>query len=127
VDATGFGTIFATATVGVNPVMVSILQDGSRAYVINAGNATTPGSVSVVSLTTGLVTATIPGDNTSTVATSIWGHPNSVSATTGSPTGKVYITSGDSRYMTVIRTDTDTVDTHVTLQGTGVRVMVTAP
>ena len=33
----GFGTIFATATVGVNPVMVSILQDGSRAYVVNAG------------------------------------------------------------------------------------------
>ncbi len=127
VDATGFGTIFKTATVGVNPVMVSILQDGSRAYVVNAGNSTTPGSVSVVSLTTGLVTATIPGDNTSTVATSVWGHPNSVAATTGQPTGKVYVTSGDSRYLTVIRTDTDTVDTHVTLQGTGVRVMVTAP
>ena len=127
VDATGFGTIFATVTVGVNPVMVSILQDGSRAYVVNAGNSTTQGSVSVVSLTSGLVTATIAGDSTSTVAGNVWGHPNSVAATTGLPTGKVYVTSGDSRYLTVIETDTDKVDTHVPLQGLGVRVLVTQP
>ena len=127
VDATGFGTIFATATVGVNPVMVSILQDGTRAYVVNAGNSTTQGSVSVVSLVSGLVTATIPADSTGTIATSIYGHPNSVAATVGTPTGKVYVTSSDSRYMTIIRTDTDAVDTHVSLQGLGVRVLVNQP
>jgi len=28
--------------------------------------------------------------------------------------------------MTIIETDTDTVDTHISLQGLGIRVMVTA-
>ena len=108
--------------------MVSVLQDGSRAYVVNRGNGTTPSSVSVVSLTSGLVTATIAGDASSTVAGAVWGQQlNSVAATTGTPTGKVYVTAADSRYMTVIRTDIDAVDTHVSLQGTGVRVLVNAP
>ncbi len=127
VDATGFGTIFATTTVGINPVMVSILQDGTRAYVANAGNATTQGSISVVSLTSGLVTATIPADSTGTVAGDVFGHPTTIAATTGNPTGKVYVTSSDSRFLTVLRTDTDTVDTHVSLQGLGVRVLVSQP
>ena len=35
VDATGFGTVLGSITVGINPTMVSILQDGSRAYVVN--------------------------------------------------------------------------------------------
>jgi hypothetical protein len=50
-----------------------------------------------------------------------------ISATTGSPTGKVYVTSADNQYMSVIYSDTNTVQTHVNLQGLGVRVLVTQP
>ena len=116
--------------------MVSVLGDGSRAYVINSGNAATgvEGSVSVVNLASGTVSATIPAvsapaltTDPSTSPTYVYGHPNSVSATTGSPTGKVYVTSPDSRYLTVIETDTDTVDTHINIQGAGVRVRVNLP
>jgi YVTN family beta-propeller protein len=117
VDATGFGTVLAQPSVGVNPVMVAALQDGSRAYVANAGNATTSGSVSVVNLTTNLVSATIP----------LSCHPSYIAATTGTPTGKVYVICSDSKNMTVIRTDNDVIDGTIPLQGTGVSVRVTAP
>lgn len=131
VDATGFGTVIATVPVGINPVEVSVLQDGTKAYVVNNGNATNAGSVSVVNLASGTVTATIPAgpDPTGTVTTPttyVYGHPTTVAATTGTPTGKVYVTSADSHYMTVIETDTDTVDTHINLQGNGVQVRVTS-
>jgi DNA-binding beta-propeller fold protein YncE len=134
VDATGFGTVQATVPVGINPVMISALQDGSYAYVVNSGNATDPGSVTVVNIAAGTVAATIPAgpEPTSTApnaspVTYAYGHPSTVAATTGTPTGKVYITSPDSHYLTVIETDTNAVTTHVNLQGLGVRVVVTAP
>jgi hypothetical protein len=145
VDATGFGQILATVPVGDNPSMVSVLQgtDGNApaAYVINQGNAadtTGPcggqGSVTVVNLQTDQVTTTICGISGSTATATangtsnvIFGHPNSVSATGGEPTGKVYITSSDNQYMSVIYTDTNTVATHIPLQGNGLRVLVTAP
>jgi hypothetical protein len=141
VDAAGFGQIVTTAKVGINPSMVSILQDTTgnlRAYVINQLDGTGTcaageGSVSVVTLASGQVT-TICGVSGSaaspTVAASsglIFGHPNSVSATTASPTGKVYVTSSDSNYMSIIYTDTDSVQGHINLQGTGVRVLVNQP
>ena len=47
--------------------------------------------MSVVSLTTGLVTATIPGDNTSTVAT-LLGSSKLGGGDDRTPTGKVYVT-----------------------------------
>lgn len=134
VDATGFGTVLKTVPVGVNPTMVSVLQDGTKAYVANAGNvaAGVEGSVSVVNLASGTVT-TIPAvsGTTATVGANttpgaVYGHPGTIVATTGTPTGKVYVTSPDNRYMTVIETDTDTVDTHINLQGNGVRVVITA-
>jgi hypothetical protein len=143
VDATGFGQIVATATVGINPTMVSVLQDiytgDLRAYVINKLDGTGTcvagaGSVSVVNLASGQVTATIcaipTGDGTvgaTTTPGAIYGTPNSVSATSGSPTGKVYITSGDNNYMSIIYTDSDTVQGHVSLQGFGLRALVTLP
>jgi hypothetical protein len=131
VDATGFGQIIATVPVGVNPSMVSVLNDGSRAYVINQGDshcAAGQGSVSVVNLITGLLSSTICGVTGGTTTDGfLHGHPNSVSATNGNPTGKVYVTSSDSTDLTVIYTDTDTVQTHIALQGKGVRVLVTAP
>jgi hypothetical protein len=130
-DATGFGQIVATVPVGVNPVMVSVLSDGSAAYVANAGNATTQGSVTAVNLTSGTVETIAgivsPATPTAATATYIYGHPTTISATAGSPTGKVYVTSPDSNYLTIIYTDTNTVQNHLTLQGAGVRVLVTAP
>lgn len=135
VDAVGFGTVLATVPVGINPVMVSVLQDGTKAYVANQGNAAAgvEGSVSVVNLVSGTVSATIPGislaaatSDTNTTPTEVYGHPTTIAATSGTPTGKVYVTSSDNKFMTVIETDTDKVMTHVNLQGLGVRVVVTA-
>ena len=139
VDAVGFGGVQATVPVGVNPSMVSVLQDGTAAYVVNSLDSTGKcnageGSVSVVSLSSYTVIATICGISTAAgTATDlstpgdVYGHPNSVSATVGDPTGKVYVTSPDSNFLSVIYTDTNTVQTHVNLQGMGLRVLVTAP
>jgi YVTN family beta-propeller protein len=130
VDAATFGTVLATVPVGVNPIMVAALADGTRAYVANAGVAglpcapsgvavsgvSTTCTISVVNLTTNTVTATIPID----------GHPAYLAATSGTPTGKVYVVCKDSQVMTVIETDTDRVDTTIPLQGFGVSVHVTS-
>jgi YVTN family beta-propeller protein len=115
IDATNFGTLVANIPVGKNPVMIAALQDGSQAFVINEGDST----VSAINLTTDTVTATIPIPSTPS--------PTFLAATTGTPLGKVYVTSTTSPTMTILRTDTDTVDTTVDLQGTGVQVRVTAP
>lgn len=132
-DAVGFGQVLATIPVGVGPSVVAVLQDGTRAYVANTGSTVTCpaslpkaaailptngcGSVSVVDLLTNTVTATIP----------VAGHPNFIAATTGTPTGKVYTTSTETSLMTVLRTDTDQIQTYVDLQGTGQQVRVTQP
>jgi DNA-binding beta-propeller fold protein YncE len=131
IDATTFGQVVATVPVGINPIMVSVLSDYTRAYVANAGNPALPCAangvavagvsttctVSVVNLTSNTVTATIP----------ISGHPVYIAATAGTPTGKVYVVCKDSQVMTVIETDTDSVDTTIPLQGYGVSVRVTQP
>jgi DNA-binding beta-propeller fold protein YncE len=126
VDAASFGTVLATVPVGINPIMVSVLSDGTRAYVANAGVAglpcaavavagvSTTCTISVVNLTSNLVTATIP----------INGHPVYLASTNSTPTGKVYVVCKDSQVMTVIETDTDSVDTTIPLQGFGVSVRV---
>ena len=144
VDATGFGQILATVPVGVNPSMVSVLQgtefNSPAAYVINQSDSTgtcpdkNSGTVTVINLQTTQVVTTICGvsgseatadaNGTSNV---IFGHPNSVSATGGQPTGKVYVTSSDNTYLSVIYTDTNSVQTHIPLQGNGLRVLVTQP
>ena len=140
VDAATFGTILATVPVGFNPTMVSVLQatDGNvpAAYVINdldsTGTcATGQGSVTVINLQTNKVATTICGISVNATATAngtsnvIFGHPNSISATGGEPTGKVYVTSSDNQYLSVIYTDTNQVETHIPLQGNGLRVLVT--
>ena len=143
VDAAGFGTILQTVPVGVNPVMVSVLQDGTFAFVANAGNpnlpcAATPVagvstacSVSVVNLTTNTVVATLPSlpdaQCSTATALTVCGHPSYIVATTGTPTGKVYVVSSDSKFLSVIRTDTDAVQAVIPLQGNGVSVRVTLP
>lgn len=151
VDSKQFGTVIKTVPVGINPVMVSVLQDGTRAYVANAGDPSLPCaatavpgvstvcSVSVINLTSNTVTATIPSlpdqsttglpNSTCTTATpkTVCGHPAWIAATTGSPSGKVYVTSLDSTNLSIIRTDIDAIDTTIPLQGKGVAVRVTAP
>jgi DNA-binding beta-propeller fold protein YncE len=143
VDANDFGKVLATVPVGINPVMVSVLQDGTRAYVANAGDPSLPCaatavpgvstvcSVSVINLTTNTVSATVPSlpDGACTISKPavVCGHPGYIAATTGSPTGKVYVTSLDSTNMSIIRTDIDAIDTIVPLQGKGISVRVTAP
>ena len=131
IDATAFGTVQATVPVGVNPIMVSVLSDFTRAYVANAGIASLPCAangvavagvstsctVSVVNLLSDTVTATIP----------INGHPVYIATTDATPTGKVYVVCNDSQVMTVIQTETDSVDTTVPLQGYGVSVRVSQP
>jgi DNA-binding beta-propeller fold protein YncE len=143
VDAVGFGTVLATVPVGINPRMIGVLQDinNSRAYVVNGGNPNLPCAapttalplgnctVSVINLTTNTVTATIPLPVSPIIGASpnINGHPNYIAVTNGTPTGKVYVTSPESNFMTVIRTDTDTVDLTIPLQGNGVSVRITQP
>ncbi|WP_263375958.1 YncE family protein [Granulicella aggregans] len=114
IDATGFGALVANIPVGKNPLMVGVLQDGTQAYVINQGDST----VSVINLKTNTVTATIPVPATP--------NPTFLAVTTGTPTGKVYVTSTTSKLMTVIRTDTNQVDTAISLQGYGIQVRMTA-
>ena len=118
VDAVGFGNVLATIPVGINPVMVAILQDQNKAYVANAGNGQ-PGTstVSVIDLQRLVKTADIP----------VGGTLNWISATSGTPTGKVYVTASTTQVATVIRTDIDQVSATVPLQGYGVAIKVTAP
>ena len=130
VDATGFGQVLATIPVGVNPQQIAVLQDGTQAYVSNAGNAAAgiAGSVSVINLANFTVTATVPAsDSTDPADNFVHGHPGFIAVTTGTPTGKVYITAPDSKDLTVIRTDTNTIQTHISLQGSGVMVRVNTP
>ena len=150
VDATDFGKVIATVPVGINPVMVSVLQDGTRAYVANAGDPNLPCgpapavpgvstvcSVSVINLNTNTVTATITGlpdiptqiggTCTTVGVPTLCGHPGWIASTNASPTGKVYVTSPDSTSMTMIRTDTDSVGATIPLQGKGIAVRVTEP
>jgi len=108
---------------------VGVLADGTRAYVLNAGNAALgiAGSVSVINLTTNTVTATIPASSGTNAADGfIHGHPSYLAVTSGTPTGKIYVVSPDATDITIIRTDTDTVSTHLSLQGNGVSVRVNA-
>jgi DNA-binding beta-propeller fold protein YncE len=135
VDAAGFGTVVATIPVGVNPVQVQVLQDGSQAVVANAGNASTPGSISFINLATDTVVATIPA-TTGTDGVqdlTVHGYPTYIAVTTGTPTGKVYVVSSgatgqpSSHDLTIIRTDIDQVTSHLGLLSTGVMVHVNAP
>ncbi len=110
-DAAGFGTVLATVAVGLHPSAITLLGDGSRAYVANQGD----GTVSVLSLTSFTLEKTIP----------VGSHPRVISSTYNNPTGKVYVTAPDSNVLTIIRTDTDTVSALLTLQGFAVDVHAT--
>jgi YVTN family beta-propeller protein len=110
-DGPNFGQT-VTVKVGNGPVAVSILPDGTRAYVANELD----GTVSVVDMHSFQVTKTIP----------VAGHPHSISSLSSTPYGKVYVASMDDPNLTVIRTDTDTVSANVLLQGNAVDVRSTS-
>jgi DNA-binding beta-propeller fold protein YncE len=144
VDATGFGTVIANIPVGVHPIMIGVLQDGTQAFVANAGSAATASnpascvlpaaghvpncSVTVINLMTNTVISTIPFIASSNEGDTYGhGHPNYIGVTTGTPTGKAYVTAGDSTDITIIRSDNDLIQTHLPLQGNGVSVRMSAP
>jgi YVTN family beta-propeller protein len=110
-DAPLFGQA-VTVPVGNGPATLTILRDGSRVYVANQKDST----VSVVSLTSFQVLATIP----------VTGHPISIASTFSTPFGQVYVLPSDQAYMSVIRTDTDQVSASIQLDGNGVDVHTTA-
>jgi DNA-binding beta-propeller fold protein YncE len=117
-DSTTFGTVLATVPVGLHPVEVAVLQDGSRVYVANQGDiaAGTPGSVSVVNLTNYSVEKTIP----------LTSNPHAIGAIYNYPIGKVYVASQNSPYLTIIRTDSDTVSVTPEMPGNIVEMHVNA-
>ena len=135
IDAVGFGTVVATIPVGPHPVMIGVLQDGSQAFVANQGvlpSGTTPGtagSVSVISIQTNTVIANVPAISANTAETDafVHGHPNYIGVTTGTPTGKAYVVAPDSTDISIIRSDIDVIQTHLSLQGYGISVRVTQP
>ena len=119
-DSATFGKVLATVPVGLHPVEVAVLQDGSRVYVANQGDiaAGTPGSVSIVSLTNYAVEKTIP--------LAAPANPHAIGAIYNYPIGKVYVASQNSPYLTIIRTDTDIVSDTVEFQGNIVEMHVNA-
>lgn len=116
-DAPTFGTIH-NVTVGSGPSSVTVLQDGSRAYVANSND----GTVSVVNMSSYTVqkTITLPLNSDGTTP-----HPRTIISTYNYPTGKVYVTSPDSDQLVILTTDTDTVDATLQLQGNLIDTRVT--
>lgn len=110
-DSQTFGTTF-TIPVGHSPSAVTALADGSRAYTADQADST----VHVVNLSSHSVIK----------ALAVTGHPRTVVSTSNSLYGKVYVSSPDSTYLTIIRTDEDIVDTVVLIEGNLVDVRVTS-
>ncbi len=110
-DSPQFGQA-VTVPVGNGPATLTILRDGSRVYVANQKDST----ISVVSLTSYTVLATIP----------VTGHPISIASTFSTPYGQVYVIPSDQPVMSVIRTDTNQVAAAIQLDGTGVDVHTSA-
>jgi YVTN family beta-propeller protein len=112
-DGPNFGTV-TTIPVGAGPVALTILRDGSRAYVANQKD----GTVSVVNLSTFTVTKTIQLPTTNGVAS----QPRSIASVFSTPAGTVYVASPNSNSIAVINTETDTVSASVLLPANAVSV-----
>jgi DNA-binding beta-propeller fold protein YncE len=110
-DSSTFGTTF-TIPVGHNPASVTVLADGSRAYTADQAD----GTVHIVNLTSHTVEKTL----------TVTGHPRTVVSTSNSLFGKVYVSSPDTTFLTIIRTDQDIVDTTVLIEGNLVDVRVSS-
>jgi DNA-binding beta-propeller fold protein YncE len=102
----GFGltyTVKVGQTTTPYPASVTVLVDGSRAYTANQAE----GTVSIVNLSSHTLEKTL----------AVTGYPRNVVSTQNSTTGKVYVASPNSPYLTVIRTDKDIVDTTILVEG----------
>jgi DNA-binding beta-propeller fold protein YncE len=115
-DSKTFGKVLATIPVGEHPAALTILQDGSRVYVADQGTTSTAnnvttynndGAVTIVNLKSFSVEKNIPLDSNPRMIQSIYNYPE----------GKVYVASPNSPFLTVIRTDTDIVETKIEVQG----------
>jgi YVTN family beta-propeller protein len=117
-DSATFGKVLATIPVGSQPAAVSVLQDGSRAYVANEGD----GTVTVVSLTsftpiTTIQLAPVPAPTSSNPSNTVTPQPRSIVSNYNYPAGNVFVGAQNSPYVTVIRTDTDVVSAQILVQG----------
>jgi YVTN family beta-propeller protein len=117
-DSPTFGKVLATIPVGHQPAAVTVLQDGSRAYVANEGD----GTVSVVDLTTftpltTIQLAPVPAPTQADPNNTVMPRPRSIVSNYNYPTGKVYVAAQNSPYVTVIRTDTDVISSRILVQG----------
>jgi DNA-binding beta-propeller fold protein YncE len=117
-DSATFGKVLATIPVGSQPAAVSVLQDGSRAYVANEAD----GTVTVVSLTsftpiTTIQLAPVPAPTSSNPSNTVTPQPRSIVSNYNYPAGDVFVGAQNSPYVTVIRTDTDVVSAQILVQG----------
>jgi YVTN family beta-propeller protein len=117
-DSSTFGTTYTVPVglspgVGANPASVTVLADGSRAYVANQSD----GSVSIVNLASHSIETTLP----------VNGNPRTVVSIQNSSYGKVYVVSPNSPYITIIRTDQDIISTTVLVQGNAIDARITSP
>lgn len=125
-DSATFGKVLATIPVGHHPAGVTVLQDGSRAYVANEDD----GSISVVSLTSFTVLKTIQLAPVSAPTQAnpnnlVVPQPRSISSNFNYPAGNVFVGAQNSPYVTVIRTDDDTVSAQILVQGNVVDLRTT--
>jgi YVTN family beta-propeller protein len=111
-DSSTFGTTY-TVPVGTNPASVTVLADGTRAYVANQSDST----VSIVNVASHSIEKTL----------AVTGHPRTVVSEANSIYGKVYVASPDSPYITIIRTDQDIISTTVLVTGNAVDVRTQSP
>jgi hypothetical protein len=123
-DSPTFGKVLATVKVGMHPAALSVLQSDTnpRVYVADQGTITGSGSnatynddgaVTIVNLNNYSIIKTMDLDM----------NPREIASIYNYPVGKVLVTGPNSPFVTVIRTDTDTLDTTIEVQGniTGLR------
>ncbi len=119
-DGPNFGPAAPPITVGHGPVALTILRDGSKAYVANQVD----GTVSVVNLSTFSVEKTITLPSVTPTASNPLGlfRPKSIASVYSTPAGKVYVSSPDSNALVAINTETDTVAASILLPANAVSV-----
>ncbi|HEX5236703.1 MAG TPA: hypothetical protein VFW25_15390 [Silvibacterium sp.] len=126
-DSPTFGHVLGTIPVGSHPAAVSVLQDGSRAYVANEGD----GTVTVVSLTsfqplTTITLTPVPAPTPTDPNHTVIAQPRSIASSFNFPIGDVFVGAQNSPFVTVIRTDTDVVSSQVLVQGNVVDLRTTS-
>ncbi|WP_420239563.1 hypothetical protein ACOBR2_08350 [Telmatobacter bradus] len=102
------------------PASLTVLYDGTKAYTANQGDDSGDGNgtVTVVNLSSYTVEKTLE----------VVGHPRTVVSTQNSEYTKIYASSPDSDYLTVLKstgTSTDVVDTTILVDGEVVDVRTT--